>query len=392
MTQDTFSTKTLTKAAEAIQSYDTVITGFQQQLANGVGLSTIAVKFLCEQFEISESSAQDIINDLKKGSDAFEEQFEGIIKEDKLNVTNKLVAITEGKSNEERIKLYANVLTTLELLGQKDLSQEDVENRLATNLQFSIEQLTTAIETNLNDKLTFDSLVQAVQESVDSSKIGMLTKQIEAHKGNYCFFAALLLYTAQRKGEIRLTDSEVPLSAELVGALAGAGIEATIATGQLANGEISLTLWQKIMKAILLTVLFIAAVALMIVSIFTIASSVVLGILSLLGTGIFGTVVGLWATLYITLKLSDIGVEFTFSFLEKVTSIYDKYINPLCESISAWVAMIKNWTVNLWEKVCGKISDTANAIQEKVQEQRTPEQDSQSQTVQQPKAILVNQA
>lgn len=253
-------------------------------------------------------------------------------------------------SDEERVDYYANILTAIQLLGKEDLTEDMVTAMQKENASKTAEELATEIEALLNGELSLDVLADAVQNNVNKEALNEIAKIIEMKKDDYRFLVALWLYIDQREGKIRFTDSDVKIPAVTLGVLAGASIEALIATNDLNEGKIDLKRWQVRMKWILGTAIFVGLLVLSAISFAFAGMSVILLYMSLFGNSLLALIAATALSIYLGNWLGGAIFDCSVEALEYLSDIYDKYIVIVTDKVAKWIAVLKKWVAKTIQK------------------------------------------
>ena len=237
-----FTKASVEKAVEAIKKHGEEFDAIRKEGSN-LSIEEIAQKLIIDKFGDAQIEAEEIVNDLKKGLANFDAQFNKNKETEKINVKECLEEATKDNTDEERKNCYVNILTAIELLNAKELSEDDVNAKLAENAELSEEELLAKIEDVMNSTISLDSLAEKVKEGLNSETLSQLAKEIELNKDDYRFMAAVWLYVEQREGNLKLSDSDFAISAEQIGTLAGASVEAIITNNALNEGKIDMATW-----------------------------------------------------------------------------------------------------------------------------------------------------
>lgn len=342
MTQNQFSQETINQAIIAIKGHELDIQAMKEKCAN-MPLVEVAQTILIEKFGIAQIEAEEIVDDINKGIAEFDEQFKANVVGGRVTAKEKLSNLTKDLSAEERSNRYANILTALQLINKSEATQEEAEQLLDANSQKDIDTLAEEIEALLNDGINLDDLANAVKNGVNVEAVTEIAKHIEMNKDDYRFMTALWLYIAQREGSIKLSDSEVPVSAQMLGALSGASIEAILVTAELEDGKIDMKRWQVIMKWILGALFFAALLFLAWNVIGALAFISTYVVLELIGYSAISVGVALVVGFLLCWFVTDKTLKWGFRAMEFLGELYDEYINPFTEQVKAIAAKVKEW-------------------------------------------------
>lgn len=342
MEQNVFSQNTIEQAINAIKGHEAVIKSMKERTAEA-GLEDVAQELLMEKFGISQIEAEEIVTDLLKGIKAFDDQFKTAVEQEVMSVAEQLAEITAEMGDDEKSKCYANILTALQLLGNADVDNDLVDKKQQENSMKSIEELTSEIEALFNSDISLETLAEVVQGNVDRDALSEIAKNLEMKKDEYRFLVALWLYIDQREGNIQLAESDIKLPATSLGVLAGASIEALIATNDLNEGKIDLKRWQVIMKWIL-GVAFVVGVIVLTAYAGAIVGLSAIGLfLSIFGTSLLSFIAAFVFAAWLCWGLGDAIAESSEKLLNYFSGVYDKYIVIATNKISKWIVALKEW-------------------------------------------------
>lgn len=336
---------------------------------------------IIDKFGDAQIETEEIVNDLKKGLAHFDAQFNKNKSTETINVKECLEEATKDNTEEERKNCYVNILTAIELLNAKELSEDDVNAKLAENAELSEEELLAKIEDVMNSTISLDSLAEKVKEGLNSDTLSQLAKEIELNKDDYRFMAAVWLYVEQREGNLKLSDSDFAISAEQIGTLAGASVEAIITNNALNEGKIDMATWQKVMKWIIGAAigLFLAyGCFLVVANVSLLAMSL---ILSILGTGTFAIFLSLVVAIYVAWKSSDIMGNGWMMVMEAYLDFYNKHIAGITAKVASWITALKTWFANAVDKAKSVVSSNKNQAETQQTETNNEEQAPQGQPV-----------
>ena len=375
-----FTKASVEKAVEAIKKHGEEFDAIRKEGSN-LSIEEIAQKLIIDKFGDAQIEAEEIVNDLKKGLAYFDAQFNKNKETEKINVKECLEEATKDNTDEERKNCYVNILTAIELLNAKELSEDDVNAKLAENAELSEEELLAKIEDVMNSTISLDSLAEKVKEGLNSETLSQLAKEIELNKDDYRFMAAVWLYVEQREGNLKLSDSDFAISAEQIGTLAGASVEAIITNNALNEGKIDMATWQKVMKWIIGAAigLFLAyGCFLVVANVSLLAMSL---ILSILGSGTFAIFLSLAVAIYVAWKSSDIMAEGWMMVMEAYLDFYNKHIAGITAKVASWITALKTWFANLADKAKSVVSGNKNQTETQQTESNNEEQNLQGQPV-----------
>lgn len=375
-----FTKASVEKAVEAIKKHGEEFDAIRMEGSN-LSIEEIAQKLIIDKFGDAQIEAEEIVNDLKKGLANFDAQFNKNKETEKINVKECLEEATKDNTDEERKNCYVNILTAIELLNAKELSEDDVNAKLAENAELSEEELLAKIEDVMNSTISLDSLAEKVKEGLSSDTLSQLAKEIELNKDDYRFMAAVWLYVEQREGNLKLSDSDFAISAEQIGTLAGASVEAIITNNALNEGKIDMATWQKVMKWIIGAAigLFLAyGCFLVVANVSLLAMSL---ILSILGSGTFAIFLSLAVAIYVAWKSSDIMAEGWMMVMEAYLDFYNKHIAGITAKVASWITALKTWFANLADKAKSVVSGNKNQAETQQTESNNEEQNLQGQPV-----------
>ena len=375
-----FTKASVEKAVEAIKKHGEEFDAIRKEGSN-LSIEEIAQKLIIDKFGDAQIEAEEIVSDLKKGLANFDAQFNKNKETEKINVKECLEEATKDNTDEERKNCYVNILTAIELLNAKELSEDDVNAKLAENAELSEEELLAKIEDVMNSTISLDSLAEKVKEGLSSDTLSQLAKEIELNKDDYRFMAAVWLYVEQREGNLKLSDSDFAISAEQIGTLAGASVEAIITNNALNEGKIDMATWQKVMKWIIGAAigLFLAyGCFLVVANVSLLAMSL---ILSILGSGTFAIFLSLAVAIYVAWKSSDIMAEGWMMVMEAYLDFYNKHIAGITAKVASWITALKTWFANLADKAKSVVSGNKNQTETQQTESNNEEQNLQGQPV-----------
>ena len=290
------------------------------------------------------------MEDLLKGIENFDTQYKANMENEKVVAADKLAEMTKDMSDEERINYCANLLTALQLLKQEDVSEDMITQKQKENAEKTVEVLTAEIEVLLNEGISLETLAGAVQNGVAKEALAKIAETIEMNKDYYRLLTALWLYIDQREGNIKLDETGKEIPTELLGVLAGAGIEVLIATNELNEGKIDLKRWQVILKFILGAALVAGAIVLVAYSAAILAAGVLLFFTSIFGISTWTIISAFIIMAYLCAQLGEAAGEYLIELFDYLSDVYDKYIQIVAQKVSAWIAVIKEKITNNVQK------------------------------------------
>lgn len=387
MNSNEFNKETLKQAIEATDKYFNDYRAILKENPN-LPVEEVCQMIVMKECNVPQIEAEDIVNDLKKGLAEFDKQFRKNEATEKINVAEQLAETIKGKTEEERKTYLANILTVVQLLDEKEVSQEKLQERMKENIALPVEDLLAAIEREMNHKVSLESLAEDVKNGLDLGVLSALSKKNEFNKEENRLLTAILLYVEQKKGNIKLMDSDLELPATAIGSLAGASIEALIATKDMKDGKMSMERWQKIMKWILGALL---GVILAFASIFIVAgigSGIAVLIWSIFGTGVISIILSMAVAVYVISKLSNKAADVWESFMQKYFEFYNQHIVGITAKVSAWIAAIRAWVETKMHKASNHeaVGTTSNNVDEQnvhegIEEKKTSEQQTRDNNV-----------
>lgn len=375
-----FTKASVEKAVEAIKKHGEEFDAIRKEGSN-LSIEEIAQKLIIDKFGDAQIEAEEIVNDLKKGLANFDAQFNKNKETEKINVKECLEKATKDNTDEERKNCYVNTLTAIELLNAKELSEDEVNAKLAENTELSEEELLAKIEDVINSTISLDQLVEKVKEGLNSDTLSQLAKEIELNKDDYRFMAAVWLYVEQREGNLKFSDSDFALSAEHIGTLAGTSVEAIITNYALNEGKIDMSTWQKVMKWIIGAAigLFLAYGCFFVVA--NVSLLAISLILSILGTGTFAIFLSLVVTIYVAWKSSNIMGDGWRMAMKAYLDFYNKHIAGITAKVASWITTLKTWFANLANKAKSVVSGNKNQTETQQTKSNNEEENLQGQPV-----------
>lgn len=387
MNSNEFNKETLKQAIEATDKYFNDYRAILKENPN-LPVEEVCQMIVMKECNVPQIEAEDIVNDLKKGLAEFDKQLRKNEATEKINVAEQLAEAIKGKTGEDEKIYLANILTVVQLLDEKEVSQEKLQERMKENIALPVEDLLAAIEREMNHKVSLESLAEDVKNGLDLGVLSALSKKNEFNKEENRLLTAILLYVEQKKGNIKLMDSGLELPATAIGSLAGASIEALIATKDMKDGKMSMERWQKIMKWILGALL---GVILAFASIFIVAgigSGIAVLIWSIFGTGVISIILSMAVAVYVISKLSNKAADVWESFMQKYFEFYNQHIVGITAKVSAWIAAIRAWVETKMHKASNHeaVGTTSNNVDEQnvhegIEEKKTSERQTRDNNV-----------
>ena len=387
MNSNEFNKETLKQAIEATDKYFNDYRAILKENPN-LPVEEVCQMIVMKECNVPQIEAEDIVNDLKKGLAEFDKQLRKNEATEKINVAEQLAEAIKGKTGEDEKIYLANILTVVQLLDEKEVSQEKLQERMKENIALPVEDLLAAIEREMNHKVSLESLAEDVKNGLDLGVLSALSKKNEFNKEENRLLTAILLYVEQKKGNIKLMDSGLELPATAIGSLAGASIEALIATKDMKDGKMSMERWQKIMKWILGALL---GVILAFASIFIVAgigSGIAVLNWSIFGTGVISIILSMAVAVYVISKLSNKAADVWESFMQKYFEFYNQHIVGITAKVSAWIAAIRAWVETKMHKASNHeaVGTTSNNVDEQnvhegIEEKKTSERQTRDNNV-----------
>lgn len=350
-----FTKASIDQAVEAIKKHNEEFEAIREDGSN-LSIEETAQKLIVDKFGDAQIEAEEVVKDLKKGLANFDALYKQNKETDKINVVEHLQEATKNNTEEERKNCYVNILTAIELLNNNELSEDDVNAKLAENAELSTAELLEKIEEVMNSTISLDSLVDNVKDGLNSEMLSQLAQAVELNKDDYRFMAALWLYIEQREKNLKLSDSDFDIPAVELGVLAGASVEAIIANNALNEGKMDMATWQKVMKWIIGTVIGIALGYLAILVVANISLLALTLIWSVIGTGTLAIIFSMVVAVYVAWCVSDVVSDAWIKVLELYSDFYNKHIAGITVKISSWIAIVKTWIANMTEKVKSTIN------------------------------------
>ncbi len=349
METNTFSNETLNAAVNAMNEYQTEIDQLRELVKNGP-TQEVAQRYLMDKLSMTQSEAEEICDNIQSGILEFDTQFQANSNNGRVDLRTKLEEVTADMDEEKRIDYLSAVLTAFQATQQQTISPEQISELQTSNATHPANEIINDIEVLFNDKFPVDNLADFVNTSLDTNAIIDLSHRINMSKEEYRFLVALMLYVGQEEGKFKFSDSEEPLSANMLGALASAGIETISLTGELKEGKIDLRRWQTILKWILGALVGCALVYIAFIAIAFVAGFVGGLIFFLLGEGTIALFVALLIAVFVCWDMSKYLEGGIKALLDVLSSIYDQYIEPITQKTNAWAVMAQEWFASLFNK------------------------------------------
>ena len=312
---------------ETIKANSAAISDLRRNISGG-DMSEAAQIYLMDTLGYTQLQAQEVIEDLQKGLNNYAARREAI-EEDETAFETSIKDTLTAYSPQERMDILVNILTAFQLTDPSN-SDKNVEELRSVNLSLSEDELIQAIMDSLGG-LPFASVIETVGKEIDPTALASLEEMREIMSDEYKLTAALQIYIAQQQGKLNLSDDEMQLSPEIIGAMTGASIDAIIATNDLNNNRIDLKKWQRILKYILGALLVIALSALSALAILSVCFGIMHLTMSVFGTGILAIVLGGFALLVFSFWACNVQDKAMDYAMEKMSKVYDKVIVRLTE-------------------------------------------------------------
>lgn len=311
-----------------------------------------AQMLLIDKFELSQTEASEIIEDLKSGIKSYLDTHASMMQNSEATVKESIAKAIAGMNEAERVRYLASMLSALELASAvQELNQEAIDNKLNANMAKNEEELVAAIVVAI-DNVPFGTLAKAV-EQLDAETICDVASAIEKNTEEFRFSAALQLYIAQREGTFKVEEGSDALSPQMIGALSSGAVDAMMATADLKTGKIDLNKWQTIMKYILGTVFAVAMTCLAILGMILITLPIMGLFWNVFGTGVFATILLIMLLIPVLRYGADKSTNAIMWILDNLAPVYDTIIvkataffKGIYEKISSWIKARYNKTTN----------------------------------------------
>jgi hypothetical protein len=345
------------KAVETIKNHSNEFLKKRSEHAD-LTIEEVAQIFIIDKFNDAQIEAEEIVNDLKEGLANFDSQYNKNKETDSIHVEECLRNATSKLEDEERKNCYVNILTAIELLHSKELSEADVNSKLTENAKFSEDELLERITKVVDASISLDSIVSKVSLGLDSNILSQLSANIRNNKDEYKLMTAVWLYVLQREKVIKLSDSDFDMTAVQIGALAGAALETIAVNNDLLEGKIEMDQWQKYLKWILGAVIAILLGSLALLVVVNISLFAMSLILAILGTGTISLFLSYLVAICVAWHISDVMVDGLMEVLQSYVDFYNKNIEGITSKIMSWIEMLKD----LIRNGVDKIKDTVDNI------------------------------
>ena len=337
------------KAVEAIKMHEDEFDAIRKKNGN-LPLDEVAQLFIMDEFGDAQIEAEEIVNDIKTGLASFDAQFNKNKETETIDVKDCLEETTQDMTEEERKNCLVNILVAIELLNVKELSEDEVNAKLEENSALSEEELIEKIEDGMNSTISLESLAEEVKDGLNSEILSQVAKDMEVNKDNYRFMAALWLYVEQRKGNLKLSNSDFAMSAEQIGVLAGAAVEMIIANNALNDGEINLATWQKVIKWIVGAALVLILLGGNVIVAASVGMLTVAAVVSIIGSGMVSIFIAMVIAYVVVMKLCDLLDEATGAIFGAFIDYYDKFIVGITAKVVSCFNTLKTWAANIVNK------------------------------------------
>ena len=179
-----FTKASIDQAVEAIKKHNEEFEAIREDGSN-LSIEETAQKLIVDKFGDAQIEAEEVVKDLKKGLANFDALYKQNKETDKINVVEHLQEATKNNTEEERKNCYVNILTAIELLNNNELSEDDVNAKLAENAELSTAELLEKIEEVMNSTISLDSLVDNVKDGLNSEMLSQLAQAVELNKDDY---------------------------------------------------------------------------------------------------------------------------------------------------------------------------------------------------------------
>ena len=328
-----------------------------------------AQMLLIDKFELSQTEASEIIDDLKSGIKSYQETYTSMMQNTEETVKASIASAVAGMNEAERVRYLASMLSALELASTiQELNQETIDNKLNANMAKSEEELANAIVLAI-DNVPVDTLAKAA-EQLDAETICDVASAIEKNTEEFRFSAALQLYIAQREGTFKVVEDSEALSPQLIGALSSGAVDAMLTTADLKAGKIDLTKWQTIMKYILGAVFAVAMMCLAILGMILITLPIMGLFWNVFGTGFFAMLLLFMVLIPILSYGADKSTDAIMWVLDKLAPIYDTVVVKATAFFKGIYEKISNWIKVRYGKVSNQVSETTTQNNQSIQERQ----------------------
>lgn len=354
MDKKTFSNETLNAAVDAMNELKDEIINLREQVKDEP-VNEVSQRYLMDKLCMTQSEAEEICNNIQNGISEFRTQFKANSEKGSVNLRKKLKEAMSDMKEEKKADFLSAILTAFNVSQCLTMDAEQIAELQATNAKRPTDELITEIESLFGDKFPMDGLSDFADANIDTDAIIKLSHQIDMSKDEYQFISAIILYTGQYEGKIKLSDSEEPIPANLIGSLTCAGIETISITGELKEGKIDLKRWQTILKWILGTLLACSLGYLALLALACVSLSVIGLMLSVFGTSTIALIVTSIVSLFVCWDISKYSTLGLTSILEILSSIYDQYIEPITQKINNLATTFQDFFKSLLKRAEAKI-------------------------------------
>ena len=316
-----------------------------------------AQMLLIDKFELSQTEASEIVEDLKSGIQSYLDTHASMMQNSEETVKASIASAIAGMNEAERVRYLASMLSALELASAtQDLNQEAIDNKLNANMAKNEEELTAAIVIAI-DNVPVDTLAKAA-EQLDAETICDVASAVEKNTEEFRFSAALQLYIAQREGTFKIEEGSEALSPQMIGALSSGAVDAMLATADLKSGKIDLNKWQTIMKYILGAVFAVAMTCLAILGMILITLPIMGLFWNVFGTGVFATILLVMLLIPALRYGADKSTDAIMWMLDKLAPVYDTVIVKATAFFKGIYEKISNWIKARYNKTSNSVAET----------------------------------
>lgn len=318
--------------------------------AQDMPMAEAAQILLIERYNLSQAEAQEIVEQLSGGLADYNTQRAAAENSEDF-IQSRIVAATESLSPEDRNTALSRLLTALELTNNKQATQAEIDALVRANAGLSDEELINAIA-EAYQGLNIEAIIgEVTNETLDTEMVQKIADTAALNDSEYRLAAALQLYIAQREGRFSISEEDAPqIDPTTLGAMAGAGIDAYVASVDLHEGRITLAKWQRIMKWILGGLFAVAMFFLIVFALAYTVGTLAVTVWFALGSGFVVYLLTMLATVLLISWLSPKLMEASFWVLSKLSPVYDKVIVKLTEwfhivkaKVAQWFEASKNW-------------------------------------------------
>ncbi len=340
---DTKNFKGLPENFEAVkQVVEDLTPSIEKMIAEGgrENYEMYAQELIQEHCGKPKETAKEIVDDLLSGIAEFDSQYESLKTHDSVNVSD----ILGDKSDSEKKNIVINFLVMLKAFeAGKNFSEKEIESFYNEYDKQDLESLLPELNDTIMKNGIVDEIIgkMAYEEELTPEEIAQFKELVEKNtpenKRLQKFYTALALYLATYDEKIDLSVDGNRIEPKTIGACAGAAVEFSSVTADLAAGNVDLPTWAKWVKYIfagLLIVSFIVATGI-IISFAGIGLMVVL--MAMFGQGVLSTLIAFAIAIPVIKVLVDKTVEFGGWLLEKLEQPYENAIKKLV-SVVGWAA------------------------------------------------------